>query len=163
MEFQQQFNNKQACINWLAKSRWGSVDDVICPHCNNDKVYKYSKNTKLYKCAPCKKQFTVRTGTIFEKSRIPLLKWFVAIYLFTSMKKGISGIQFSKYICITQKIAWFTLQRIREIMKDNYNKPFDDASKVYEAYIVDKETNRHMRDRVQGKKAKSGCYWYCKS
>ncbi len=90
---------------------------MTCPHCDCNKTYKF-KNDKTFKCSSCLKQFSIRIGTIFEDSNAPLLKWFFAIYLFTSLKKGISSIQLSKYIGVTQKTAWFILQRIRVAMED---------------------------------------------
>src|SRR3990167_7451213 len=107
VEFQQKFNNEQACLDYLEHSRCG--DKAICPHCGSVKTYKFSSG-KLFKCGGCRKQFTAKVGTIFSDSKIPLYKWFLAIYLATSLKKGISSIQLSKYIGVTQKTAWFMLQ-----------------------------------------------------
>ena len=78
----------------------------------------------------CKKQYSVRLETIFESSRLPLNKWYLAIYLFTSLKKGISSHQLSKYLSITQKTAWFMLYRIREVMKNDNHDKFDDIAEI---------------------------------
>lgn len=144
--FIQKFNTEELCVEWLATQRWNSVDNAKCPFCNSTKSWHYS-NGKMYKCASCKKQFSVRVGTIFEDSRIPLVKWFVAIYLFTSLKKGISSIQLSKYIEVTQKTAWFMLQRIREVMQ-NDDTMFSGTTEVDEAYIGGKLKNMHMKKRI---------------
>ncbi len=112
--FQMKFGTEKACRDWLAEKRWGK--NPVCPHCKATRISTHS-NDVLFTCLDCKKQFTVRIGTIFEDSRLPLFKWFVAIYLFTSLKKGISSIQLAKYIEVTQKTAWFMLHRIREVMK----------------------------------------------
>jgi transposase-like protein len=141
IKFHQNFSNEQACRDFLANERWGSSDQAICPHCRCTNTYKY-EDGKLFKCAECKKQFTVRIGTIFEDSRIPLIKWFIAIYLFSSMKKGISSIQLGKYIEVTQKTAWFMLHRIREVMSSG-NSPFDGITEVDEAYFGGKEGNKY--------------------
>lgn len=143
IEFQQKFGTEKACKDWLAESRWGSKETPICPHCASKKIYIHN-NDKLYTCSDCNKQFTVRIGTIFEDSRLPLFKWFIAIYLFTSLKKGISSVQLSKYINVTQKTAWFMLHRIREVMDDSdTHNPFDGTTEIDEAYLGGKEANKH--------------------
>ena len=84
-----------------------------------DSRYLYCKtgskfaDGKLFKCGDCRKKFTVKVGTMFSDSHISLQKWFYGIYLNTSLKKGISSVQLAKYLGITQKTAWFMLQRIR--------------------------------------------------
>lgn len=118
VEFQQKFNDEQACLDYLAQSRWG--DKAICVHCGSIKTYKFSSG-KLFKCGDCRKQFTAKVGTIFSDSKVPLYKWFLAIYLATSLKKGISSVQLSKYIGVTQKTAWFILQRIRHALEKSGN------------------------------------------
>ncbi len=118
LEFQRQFGDEQVCRNWLSDRRWNG--NPVCPHCKTDGAYKYNDG-EVYKCKKCHKQFTVRIGTIFEDSRVQLYKWFTAIYLFTSLKKGISSIQLGKYICVTQKTAWFMLHRIRTVMEGGDN------------------------------------------
>lgn len=139
LQFQKNFSNEQACRDWLANSRWGE-NNAICPHCKSNNHYKY-EDGRLFKCADCKKQYTVRIGTIFEDSRIPLVKWFIAIYLFSTMKKGVSSIQLAKYIEITQKSAWFMLQRIREVMKGDFNQ-FDGINEIDEVYVGGREGNK---------------------
>lgn len=138
------FSNEKACIDYLATSRWGE-NNAICPHCKSNNYCKHSSRD-IYTCKDCKKQYTVRIGTIFEDSRLPLFKWFVAIFLFTSLKKEISSIQLSKYLSITQKTAWFMLQRIREIMKGDFNQ-FDGITEIDEAYIGGCEGNKHTNKK----------------
>ena len=83
-----------------------------CPTCKGEKVT--SRKGGYYRCNACKLDFTVRTGTIFERSHVPLHKWIYAMYLLVTARKGISSLQLSKEIGITQKSAWFVLQRLRE-------------------------------------------------
>lgn len=111
--FQQQFPDEATCLAFLEGQRWGKDGaNRYCPHCGSLKSYKFADG-KLFKCGDCRKKFTVKVGTMFSDSHVPLQKWFYAIYLNTSLKKGISSIQLAKYLDITQKTAWFMLQRIR--------------------------------------------------
>lgn len=103
------FPNEQTCINHLERLRWNG--NVISPFDENSKVYK-CKNNK-YKCKNTGKYFNVRTNTIFDNTKIPLQKWFLALYVFSSHKKGISSHQLAKDISVTQKSAWFLLHRLR--------------------------------------------------
>jgi transposase-like protein len=144
IEFQIKFNNEKACIEWLLEKRWGK-NKAVCPFCKRGNHCKHSTRN-IFTCLDCKKQYSVRMRTIFEGSRLPLFKWFIAIYLFTSQKKGISSIQLSKYLSITQKSAWFMLQRIREVMKSD-NDPFGGVSEIDEAYIGGKDGNRHANNK----------------
>ena len=141
IEFQLKYSNEEACIKDLEIRRWGE-NNAICPFCKSNHFCKH--NTRhIYTCMNCKKQYSVRIGTIFESSRLPLNKWYLAVYLFTSLKKGISSHQLSKYLSITQKSAWFMLQRIREVMKNDNNNKFDGTTEIDEAYLGGSETNKH--------------------
>src|SRR3984885_5837162 len=106
------FSIEQKCVEYLATLRWNGV--IECPYCAHDTCYVLNGAHKRFKCAKCRKQFSVRVGTIFEDSKIELRKWFFAIFLFTAHKKGISSHQLARDLKITQKSAWFMLQRIRE-------------------------------------------------
>lgn len=110
LAFQKQFPDEATCLTFLEDQRW--ANGRYCPHCGSLKSYKFADG-KLFKCGDCRKKFTVKVGTMFSDSHVPLQKWFYAIYLNTSLKKGISSIQLAKYLDITQKTAWFMLQRIR--------------------------------------------------
>ena len=119
-------------MHYLMKRRWDS--GIYCPHCGSCKTYVY-KDTKLFKCGDCKKQFTAKVRTIFTDSKVPLTKWFLAIYLSTSLKKGISSVQLSKYIGTTQKTAWFMLQRIRYAIEHNDGDILSGHVEVDETYV----------------------------
>lgn len=120
-------------MDYLEKIRWG--DTAKCPHCDSEKTYKFSSG-KLFKCGSCRKQFTVKIGTIFGDSKISLQKWFLVIYFATSLKKGISSIQVHKYVGVTQKTAWFMLQRIRYAIENNtYEKKLGNETEIDETYI----------------------------
>jgi transposase-like protein len=107
----QYFADRQNCIDYLIKTRWNG--NVTCAHCGHDKVYELKGANKRFKCAGCRKQFSATKGTIFENSPVALQKWFVAIYLISTHKKGISSHQLARDLAVTQKTAWFMLHRIR--------------------------------------------------
>lgn len=122
VDFLARFPNEEACINYLIQARWN--DKPVCPHCKSDrKIYKI-RHGRILTCADCRKQFTVKIGTIFEDSALTLQKWFMAIYILTAHKKGISSLQLSRDIHVTQKTAWFMLHRIRHAVKTkSFDKP----------------------------------------
>lgn len=134
------FNTEEKCVDYLAKLRWN--DEPECPYCGNDSSYviNTTERGKRWKCTKCHKQYSIRVGTIFEESKLPLKKWFVAIYLITAHKKGISSHQLSRDLKITQKSAWFVLQRVREAYKPEHDK-FVNKVEVDETYIGGKEKN----------------------
>jgi transposase-like protein len=138
LDFQDQFKTEEACLTFLEEQRW--KNGRFCPHCGSYETYKF-KDGKLFKCQDCKKQFTVKVGTIFSDSHVPLTKWFYAIYLNTSLKKGISSIQLSKYLGITQKSAWFMLQRIRYgVEAAGRSDLLNNIVEVDETYVGGKQT-----------------------
>ena len=113
--FFKQFPDEDSCRKYLEKRRWR--DTPTCPHCGyTQKIYRY-KNGKTFKCAHCKKQFKVTTGTIYENSNMPLQKWFLTFYLISLSKKGISSIELSKTIGVTQKTAWYLLHKVRYMLE----------------------------------------------
>jgi transposase-like protein len=117
------FVDEDAARAFLESKRW--PNGPVCPHCQGKEAYslKAKEGSKspvrpgVYKCKACRKQFTVRIGTIFEESKLPLCKWLAAIHLMTSSKKGVSSHQISRELGITVKSAWFLTHRIREAMK----------------------------------------------
>lgn len=160
-EFLKQFPDDTAARKYLESHRWDGKP--FCPHCGSaGKMHKQSRNgvDGYYRCSDCRKTFTVRTGTIFERSHVPLDKWLFAMYLLATSRKGVSSLQLSKEIGITQKSAWFMLQRIREALGDNNDDDNDDGGlsdflqgiiEADETYIGGRETNKH-----ESKKLKAG-------
>jgi transposase-like protein len=154
-------HDRKSCREFLEKCRWQGIP--ICPHCKHQSEKHYRLKTGgefngLYKCRDCKKRFTVTIGTIFEGSNVPLEKWFVAIYLFLSHKKGISSIQLSKDIDVTQKTAWAMLHKIRcnlnDATVDNLSECLDGEVQVDETYIGGKTKGRIWQNQGRSLKQK---------
>ncbi len=105
------FSDEQVCIDAVAAMKW-SDGQTRCAHCNALDPY-YLKTQKRWKCRKCRKQFSVKVGTIFEDSPISLTKWLPAMWLLANCKNGISSWEIHRALGVTQKTAWFMLQRIR--------------------------------------------------
>ncbi|MBI3232932.1 MAG: IS1595 family transposase [Bacteroidetes bacterium] len=133
------FSSEKVCRKYLERMRW--ADGVkVCPHCGStEKIYVMKHN---YKCSACRKQFSLTKGTIFEKTKVSLQKWFVAIYLLSAHKKGISSCQLAEDLGVTQKTAWFMTQRIREMFKTGEVKKFETAVEIDETYVGGKSEHQ---------------------
>lgn len=137
VDMMDKLHTEEDCREYLESLLWGEAP--ICPHCGKAdkehwKLTRFGKFRGTYKCRRCGARFNVLYGTMFEGTHIPLKKWFYAIYLFTSHKKGISSAQLSRDIHVTQKTAWFMLCRIRENMRDN-DANFENNTQVDETYV----------------------------
>lgn len=147
------FPDQETCFNHLETLRWNGI--VISPFDSTSKVYSCKGNK--YKCKNTGKYFNVLTGTIFENTKIPLQTWFLAIYLFTVHKKGISSYQLAEELDITQKTSWFLLSRIRYAMEhENFLTNFDGSVELDETYIGGKNHNRHKDKKKTGTQGRSG-------
>ena len=104
------FSDEQVCIDTVAKLRWPNGPE--CPACGHKEHY-YLATQKRWKCKDCRRQFSVKLGTIFEDSPISLDKWLAALWMLVNCKNGISSYEIGRTLGITQKSAWFMLQRLR--------------------------------------------------
>ena len=109
----------------------------------------------LRKCKDCKERFTVKVGTMFHGSPIPLRKWFIAIYIFSSHKKGISSLQLHRDLGVTQKTAWFMLNRIRDTFGYSSSEKLTGTTQADETFIGGKNKNRHANKKVKESQGRS--------
>ena len=129
------FHDEQAAYAWVEARIW--PDGPICPHCGSvdDAAELKGKSTRIgvRKCRSCRKPFTVKVGTIFEASHVPMHIWFQAIALLTASRKGMSSSQLHRTLGVTLKTAWFMAHRIREAMRDGLLAPLGGEGKFIEA------------------------------
>jgi len=150
-ELTQTFSTEQDCIDYLEMLKWNKLP--ISPFDETLKVYKCKNNQ--YRCKNTGKYFNVKTGTMFENSKVSLRKWFMAIWLVTSHKKGISSIQLGKDIGVRQATAWFMLQRIRACFGIENNNELEGVVECDETFIGGKNKNRHKDKKVPHSQGRS--------
>lgn len=145
------FADPQVCIDFVAQLRWENGEPV-CQHCGKVGAY-FLASRKIYKCKACRKQFSVKMGTIFEESGVGLDKWLTAIWLIANCKNGISSYELAKDIGVTQRTAWFMLQRIRIAMEQGSINKLSGTVEADETWIGGDAKNMHKekRDRYRMK------------
>ena len=151
LELFEVFSTEQACIDHLEQLRWNGK--VVSPFDCTSKVYKCKDNK--YRCKNTGKYFNVKTNTLFDNTKIPLRKWFAAIWLVTCHKKGVSSLQLSRDIDVTQKTAWFMLQRIRNCFGIENNNDLTNTVELDETYVGGKNKNRHNNKKIENSQGRS--------
>jgi transposase-like protein len=144
-ELFEKFPDQEAARVYIEDRLW--PNGPRCPVCGLGERVTERKGG-FYRCNQCKEDFTVRTGTIFERSHVPLHKWVYAMYLLVTARKGISSLQLSKEIGITQKSAWFVLHRLREACGPDLEK-LRGIIEIDETYIGGIEANKHEHKKLK--------------
>jgi transposase-like protein len=142
------FSNPDNCIDYIAIRRW--PNGVICPVCGSTKVSAFNPTRRTWKCGSHhpKREFSVKVGTIYEDSPISLDKWLTATWMLTSCKNGVSSYEIARDVKVTQKSAWFMLQRIRLAMQDDFfGSKLGGEVEVDETFIGGKARNMHVSER----------------
>jgi transposase-like protein len=145
------FGNEQVCIDEVASMRWPD-GQKFCIGCGEVDNLIWLANQKRYKCRGCKKQFSVKVGTIFHDSPLGLDKWMVAMWMLANCRNGVSSYEIARTIGITQKSAWHMMHRIREAMTDMGSEKMggNGPIEIDETFVGGKVKNMHKSKRVKG-------------
>jgi transposase-like protein len=146
------YSDEQVCIDAVAKMRW--PDGIpVCPACGHKEHY-YLRTQRRWKCKECYKQFSVKLDTVFEESPLPLTKWLPALWMLCNCKNGISSYELHRALGVSQKAAWFMLQRLRLALQDGSIVKIGGSGtevEVDETFIGGKARNMHKERRIKTK------------
>src|SRR6266536_2034284 len=140
------FSDLDVCTQFVARLRW--PDGPVCPRCGSTE-HSYLSTRRLWKCKSCKRQFSVKVGSIFEDSPLGLDKWLAAMWMIANSKNGVSSHEMARSLGITQKSAWFLLHRIRLAMQTGTLQKLDGEIEVDETFIGGKARNMHKDVRAR--------------
>ncbi len=143
-----EFSDEAKAEAWFVQRRW--KNGIRCPYCDSENISPRTngRKTPAYRCNPCKRDFTVKTGTIMHDSKLSLSTWAMAFYLMSTRPKGVSSMQLHRDLGITQKSAWHLAHRIRETWNDEVRK-FAGPVEVDETYVGGRETNKHADKKLK--------------
>jgi transposase-like protein len=141
-----EYADADTSLNEVVDSRWPR--GVVCPHCAANGPM-FLRTRRIWKCSMCRKQFSIKAGTVFEDSPIGLDKWLPALWMIANCKNGISSWELHRAIGVTQKTAWFMLHRIRLAMQDEQGGKLGGEVEVDETFIGGKARNMHKHKRAE--------------
>jgi transposase-like protein len=146
LDFQKEFSSEEKCRQYLEQQRWNGTP--ACPFCGSINVHRFP-NGKIFKCREkgCRSKFSVTVGSIYENTKIPLAKWFLATYILSVHSKGISSLQLASWLGCTQKTAWHLNHRIREMLTDKAPELLEGIVEVDETYVGGSLKNIHAKKK----------------
>ena len=146
------YNTEEKCRKAIRDSRW-EKNDIVCPFCGQH--HCTTRTDGRFHCNHCGANFSVLVGTIFENTKIPLVKWFIAMYLISCHKKGISSVQLATDISVTQKTAWYILHKVRTLFRQDDSVILSGTVECDEMYLGGRETNKHESKKTANTQGRS--------